>query len=436
MNNNEYFSHLKKFLAGGVHYNFQLPWEEKPTPFKEGQGSRLWDLEGNEYLDFYAKFGAMILGHNHPQYNQALKEMVDQIMAVNHCDLDVEVSELLVNHIPCAEKVRFGLSGTETVQNALRLARAHTEKNKFIRFIGHYNGNADNVLGGKMKDRDHPVPVEYKGDYKGTAGRADNIMENQSFLIPWNDIDFLEEVVEKYQDEIAAVLMEPVCINGGAIMPKEGYLQEVRDLCDEYGIVLIFDEIITGFRMGLSGAQGRFGVTPDLATFGKAIAGGGVPISVLTGKDEIMQLLVDKEVTHAGTFNGYPLGLAAIKATIEILSEDGAYEKMKKHTTEIHDILLAEADKLDIPLTIQGPTSCASYHCTEEEITKAEDWDSNTMLKDVIINTELAQEGILISTVSRIYPNLSINEQDVEFFKERVSAGLERAKKTFDEIYE
>jgi len=432
-----YFNNLKNYLPGGVHYNFRLPWEERPTPLKNGRGTRVYDLDGNEYMDFYAKFGAMILGHNHPRYNEALKESIERILAVNHCDIDEEVCELLVRHIPCADKVRFGLSGTEIVLNALRLARAYTGKNRFIRFIGHYNGNADNLLGGKMKSTEYPVPVDYKGDFRGTAGRAANIMEDQSFLIPWNDIDFLTEIVDKYHDDIAALLMEPVCINGGGIIPKPGYLEQVRELCDKYNIVLIFDEIITGFRMGLSGAQGYLNVIPDLSTFGKAIAGGGVPVSILAGKEEIMHLLEEKKVIHAGTFNGYPLGMAAVKATIEILSENNGknYQNMEKYTKQIHSILLEEAHKIGIPMVIQGPASCASYHCTDKEIESSSDWNYNIMFKDAVINSELAKVGILISTVSRIYSNISINEKDVEIFRERVPAGLMAAKSVFDEVY-
>lgn len=432
-----YFNNLKNFLPGGVHYNFRLPWEERPIPLKSGKGTRVYDLDGNVYVDFYAKFGAMILGHNHPGYNEALRESIERILAVNHCDIDEEVCELIVRHIPCADKVRFGLSGTEIVLNALRLARAYTGKNRFIRFTGHYNGNADNLLGGRMKSAEYPVPVDYKGDFRGTAGRAASIMEDQSFLIPWNDINFLTEVVDSYHDDIAAVLMEPVCINGGGIMPKPGYLEQVRELCDRYNIVLIFDEIITGFRMGLSGAQGYFNVTPDLSTFGKAIAGGGVPVSVLAGKKEIMALLEEKKVIHAGTFNGYPLGLVAVKTTIEILGENNGenYRNMEEYTKQIHAILLEEAHKVGIPMVIQGPANCASYHCTDRELTSSSDWNSNIMFKDAVINSALARVGILVSTVSRLYSNISVNGDDVEFFKERVPAGLMAAKKIFDEVY-
>lgn len=430
-----YYEKLKKILPGGVHYNFQLPWEEKPIPFKRGIGSRVWDLDNNEYLDFYAKFGSMILGHSNSKYNRALKNTIDKILAVNHCDIDVEVCELLVKHIPCAEMVRFGLSGTEIIQNAIRLARAYNGKNRFVRFLGHYHGNADNIMGGKIKNIEYPVPVDYKGDFKGTAGRADNILEDQSFLLPWNDIEVLKETLEKYQSEISAVIMEPVCINGGGIIPEPGYLEEVRNLCNRYNILLIFDEVITGFRMGLSGAQGYYDVIPDLAIYGKAVAGGGLPISVLAGRKEIMNLFSEKKVIHAGTFNGYPLGLTAIKATITILENKKLYDEMEENTEVIHKTMLDEANKLNIPMVIQGPIPCASYHCIDRELKSTEEYNGNIMLKDAIINTELAKAGILTSSISRIYSNISLNQEDVLFFKERIVKGLLGAKRILDEIY-
>lgn len=437
MKNHEYFQRLKQNLAGGVHYNFRtmLQKEETPIAFQIGKGSRLWDQEGNEYLDFFAKFGAMILGHDNSHYKATLKEYIDEALAVPSSHIDVEVAELVASCIPCAERIRFGLSGTEIVQNALRVARAHTKKDRFIRFIGHYHGNSDNIMGGTMKSSDHPVPMEVKGDPRCTAGRAEGIMEKQSFIIPWNDFAFLKEVVTKYENEIAAIIMEPVCINGGGIAPKEGYLQQVRELCDQTGIVLIFDEIITGFRMGISGAQGYYNVTPDLATFGKAIAGGALPVSVLAGKAKFMSLLEEQKVVHAGTFNGYTLGLAALKATLEVLKQDGIYENMVKHMSEIHNIFITEAQKFDIPLVIQGPVSCATYHVTDTELQRSEDMTTNIAIKDTIINKELRNQGIMVSPVSRIYPNISINQDDVEFFRMRVPAALERAKKTFDDIY-
>ncbi|GAE87602.1 aspartate aminotransferase family protein [Acetivibrio straminisolvens] len=432
----EYNLRVKKYLPGGVHYNFRLPWEETPIHFVKADGSRAWDMDGNEYLDLYARFGAMIVGHGNKEYNECLKETIDRVLSVSHCDMDAEALELIAKFIPSAEMIRFGLSGTEIVQNALRLARAWTGKNRFVRFIGHYHGNADNIMGGRAPKTGDPIPSDYVGDLKGTDGRAKDSMESQSYLIPWNNADILENLLKSKGHEIAAVITEPVCVNGGSVLPAPGYLKRVRELCDEYNVVLIFDEIITGFRMGLGGAQQEYGVTPDLTTLGKAIAGGGVPVSALVGKKEIMQLLVDKKVIHAGTFNGYPLGTAAVKATLEILSRNNgqAISQMNEKMVMIHEILKSEADNAGLPLVIQGPPGCASYHVCKDVLKNPEEYDFEIMSLDIILNNSLLKNGILVSSISRMYPNISLNEDDVEWFRERVRNAVIETKEIYDEI--
>lgn len=433
----KYHKRVKRILPGGVHYNFNFPWEETPIHYVNTKNSRVWDMDGKEYLDLYARFGAMIVGHGNEEYLEALRQVASRVLSVSHCDLDAEALELINKYVPSAEMVRFGVSGTEIVQNAIRVARAYTGRNRFVRFENHYHGNADNIMGGRTKKGELPIPSDYSGDTKGTAGRAKGILEEQSYLIPWNNIEVLEELLRNHGDEIAAIITEPVCVNGGSIMPKPGYLQRVRELCDDYGVVLIFDEIITGFRMGLGGAQKEFNVTPDLTTLGKAIAGGGVPVAALAGKREIMQLLVDKRVIHAGTFNGYPLGTAAIKATLEILSRDNGkvYQEMHTQMTKIHDIFRHEAEYVGLPLVVQGPTGCGAYHCCEKELQTPSEYTFDISSKDIILNTCLAKNGILVSTMSRLYPNILLNDEDVQWFKAHVRPALVEAKEIFDEIF-
>jgi glutamate-1-semialdehyde 2,1-aminomutase len=434
----EYSQRVRKRLPGGVHYNFRLPWEETPIHFARGQNSRLWDLDGNEYVDFYARFGAMIVGHNNAEYTEALKQMIDRTLLVSHCEIDEETLELIAKHVPSAEMIRFGTSGTEMVQIALRLARAYTKKNRFVRFSGHFHGSADNIMGGKAPRVGPPIPKDYLGDFKGTDGRAFDALESQSFLLPWNDPDALEEIVETYGDEIAAIITEPVCVNGGGIMPRPGYLEAMRTLCDRHHIVLIFDEMITGFRVGLGGAQGLFGVTPDLTTLGKALAGGGVPVAALVGRRSIMQMLVDKKVVHAGTFNGYPLGMAAVKATLEILQKDdgAALAAMGGTMDRIHAALVAEAARFEIPLVIQGPSNCASFHCTDKILENSDEYSYDIMLKDILLNNALSKYGVLISVISRMYPNITLNDSDVEFVRDRITSAMMDTKQIFEEIYE
>jgi len=220
-------------------------------------------------------------------------------------------------------------------------------------------------------------------------------------------------------------------------MPKEGYLQKMRELCDKYEILLIFDEIITGFRMGLGGAQKEFGVTPDITTLGKAIAGGGVPVSAMVGKKEVMQLLVDKKVIHAGTFNGYPLGTAAVKATLSILSrEDGScYSRTEEKISRIHKIFTDKAKEAGMPLIVQGPLFCGAFHCCEEELICPSQYDNDIMSRDIILNACMERNGILASSMSRLYPNVMLDNSDVEWFEEHIGGAISEAQEIFEEIY-
>jgi glutamate-1-semialdehyde aminotransferase len=428
---NENAMQVKKHLPGGVHYNFYDPQAklEKCIAFEKGRGARVWDLDGNEYLDLFCKFGALIVGHHNPRYNEALMDCINKVLAVDQCHLEREVCEMLARHIPCAEMVRFGLSGTESIQNAVRLARAYTGKEKFVRFIGHYHGNADNIMGGEVKDPRYPSPAPAGRRGFDTEGRDPEILQRQSFLIPWNDSRVLEELLSNYSREIAAVIMEPIAINGGGVLPKPGYLEAVRELCSRYQVVLIFDEVITGFRVGMSGAQGLFGVTPDLAVFGKAMAGGAMPVSAIVGKKEIMDLYAQQRVVHLGTFNGYPLGLAAVRATLQLLSEDqGCYDRMGSLNLEIAKSFVRAAKEAGIPLVVQGAPNALVFHVREKPVENMVN-DQADAQSDGLVTLLAREHGILFSYVSRIYPNLLLTEEDVAFFRERIGEVLFAAKK-------
>lgn len=419
---NEYNKKLKTVLAGGVHYSFRMPWEAKQIHFVKGKGTRAWDMDGNEYLDFFSKFGANILGHNNSQYNESIIKALEKISSTNLSDIEYEVAEMICKYVASAEMVRFSLSGTEAVQNALRLARGYTKKNKFIRFFIHYHGNADNILGGKVGDLSNPVPVEFQGDFNDTEGKAEHILQEQSFLLPWNDLNALDYVITNHHNEIAAIIMEPICINGGGVMPNPGYLEGVRQLCDKYGVVLIFDEMITGFRVGLGGAQQLFGVTPDITTLGKAMAGGALPVSAIVGKREIMKLYEDRKVTHGGTFNGYPLGMTAVKSTLEILSEDNGkcYESMNNHMERIHNIFLNVAQENGISFEMKGANACGVYHLVQEEENISPKERMIAQYINKFVSEAMVENGILISNLNRFYGNISVNDEDVNLFEQRI----------------
>lgn len=307
-------------LAGGVASEFRKFSQPHPLFYDRGQGSRLWDVDGNEYLDFTLSQGPLIVGHSHPHVLERVREYSEkgQIFAGQHI-MELELAEKLQQLIPSAELLRFSLSGSESDHMALRLARGATGRPKFVRFEGHYHGWFDNVAPGIL------------GENAWTGGLPDNINQ-EMILLPWNDLEAVEKTVAQRHEEIAAIITEPVMCNTGCIPPKPGFLEGLREICDRYKIVFILDEVITGFRLGMGGAQRFFNITPDLSIFGKAMAS-GYPISILCGKREahgkpLMQLVADGKVIHAGTMNSGNPCIAAAMGTIEVLERDNTHEKL------------------------------------------------------------------------------------------------------------
>jgi glutamate-1-semialdehyde 2,1-aminomutase len=405
----------------GQHSN--LPGYElfRPIYIERGQGMHLWDVDGNEYLDFMAGLGAGVLGYGNPEFLDAVKAQLDTLYyldAARRNPLEVELAERLTRHIPCADQVRYLLSGTEAVQLVIRLARAYTGRNLFVRFDGHYHGWLDNVLGGNVNtDVDGPpYGFEREGDIFRTHGRDPQALR-QSFKIPWNDLDIFERVMEKYGEQIALVIMEPVNCNGGSCWPKPGYLERVRELCTQYGVVLCFDEIITGFRMGLGGAQGVLGVTPDLATFGKGVAG-GIPLSVVAGKASIMRLLVERKVVGAGTFNGYPLGVAASVATLKILERDNGafYKRWDANQARLVSGLKEIAQRRGIPMLLQEVRGCIFYQFTDLPVAhNMGEWMAVAdHARQERLRKALFENGVLILFRGRWFISGAITEQDAD----------------------
>ena len=413
-------------IPGGYHSNFRKKESGPPIYFVRGKKGRLWDMDGNEYLDLYAKSGAMFLGHSNPQYKKIFFQP-ETFMAADYVSHSVKAAETVLKHFDGFDMIRFCLSGNEAVQNVLRLARAYTGKNKFIRFQGHFHGTADNVLGGITKDSCSYTPVsDEENDIFYTKGRAEGILQNQSFLLPWNDICVLKKVVEKYKNEIAAVIMEPINLNGGGIMPRKDYLQQVREICSKNHILLIFDEVITGIRMGLGGAQKELGIRPDIIILGKALGGGYLPVSAFIAPHKIMDEYKTYRVVHGGTFNAYPLSMLAITAVYDILEHDekNTFHKLQKKSTELHKIFIELSKKVGLPLVIQGPATCSSYHVSEKELTSYEEMDQKIKTKNAVLKNCLQKYGILTAYTSRIYTNITLSDCDIDFFEKRAYAAL------------
>jgi glutamate-1-semialdehyde 2,1-aminomutase len=360
----------KQSLPGGVSSPFRA---KAPVPLylESGSGPRLRDVDGNEYVDYALAWGPLILGHRHPKLVEAVRSAAAKphIYGAQH-DLEYLVAEKVQAMVPCAERVIFTSSGSEAVQAALRLARAHTGRNLVLKFEGHYHGWMDSVLLSYHPSAEQLGPLDGARGVPGSKGQPPNAAENV-IVAPWNDLSRVEALFARYKGSIAAVITEPVLCNSGSLMPEPGYLQGLRELATANGAALIFDEIITGFRIAPGGAQSRFGVVPDLATFGKAM-GGGLPLSAIAGRREIMQLL-GGDVAFGGTFNGNPISLAGADATLEeIAREDGA---LLRHANRMGDELAAglrsAAKAAGVPLTITGFGAAFSVHFTGEERLKS-----------------------------------------------------------------
>jgi glutamate-1-semialdehyde 2,1-aminomutase len=302
------------YVAGGVNSGFRTGVRPNPLVFTSASGCKLVDVDGNILTDYFLGMGPMLLGHSPKEVIDAAKRQLDvSLLVAGQTQLEYVAARLITEMVPSAELVRFSSSGAEAVQAALRTARAATNRWKIIKFEGHYHGWFDNVYWSVAPDPTlagdslHPIPVA------GTQGQetGENLV-----VLPWNNIAVIEEQLKN--GDIAGIIMEPIMFNSGGILPLPGYLEQVRELCTKYGTVLIFDEVITGFRVSVGGAQGALGVTPDLTILGKALAN-GFAVAAIVGKKEFMDVIGSGKAMHGGTYNTQSVSMAATVATLELI---------------------------------------------------------------------------------------------------------------------
>jgi len=328
----EWFERAQKSLVEGVNSPSRGASVFTPGPImlERGKGSRVWDIDGNEYTDFMMSFGALIHGHANPVI---VKTVCDAMAEGSHfaaaTSAETEAAERLRRMVPSAEVVRFTNTGSEATMLALRLARAHTGRNKFLKFEGHYHGWYDpyllNAHGHSPKELGTPENPARIPDSEGVPlSTFDDVV-----LAPWNDVSALERILKAHGSELAAMITEPIMANMGCILPRDGYLQRLRELTREYGALLILDEVVTGFRYAPGGCQEYYGVEPDISTFGKAL-GAGFPVGAVSGPRSILERMQwsDKMVLHYGTFNGHRLTMKVVAANLDLLSAPDTYRKL------------------------------------------------------------------------------------------------------------
>src|SRR5664280_938979 len=385
MKSEELFNESKKFLPGGVDSPVRA---YKPYPFfaKYAKGSKIVDVDGKSYIDYCLAYGPMVLGHANPD---VMAEVITQLKRGSAYGVptenEIELAKLVVKKVPCAEMIRFVNSGTEATMSAIRLARATKNKKKIIKFEGAYHGAHDYVL---------------VRSGSGAAGLPDSpgVPEEttkNTILIPFNDEEAVLELIKNEKNSIAAIIIEPIMGNVGFIPPMRGYLEFLRSITAENGIILIFDEVITGFRIAAGGAQEHFGVTPDLVTFGK-ILGGGFPIGALSGKKELMEMIAPSgNVYQAGTFNGNPVSITAGLTTLKLL-DDSFYSKMNLKGNSlregIEDILVDNG----LNYQVAGLSSMFQVYLTEREVWNYEDAKTAQTNKFSVYFQTLLKKGVFI----------------------------------------
>jgi glutamate-1-semialdehyde 2,1-aminomutase len=349
------YAAARDHLAGGVSAAARIHASlGRPFMTARGEGGRVYDVDGKAYIDLNTSNGATLLGHGHPAVRRAIEHALDLgILCAHETAYQSQVARKISELVPCAELVRFTTSGTETTWYALRTARAFTGKARVVKFEGHFHGYNDYLGYSAWPPLDRAGPVDTPIAYVESGGIP---AELQQFVIvlPWNDTEALERTLRAHGHEIAAVIMEPINYNSGAILPRPGYLEAARRLTREHGVLLIFDEILSGFRTGSSCAQGYFGVTPDLCTLGKAL-GGGTPLSAFAGRREVMDAVSPTgAAVHSGTFNAHLISLLAADAFLDEIGQPAFWSNLEQLENAFYPAVREAFERAGLPVWVQA----------------------------------------------------------------------------------
>ncbi|QTH44089.1 glutamate-1-semialdehyde 2,1-aminomutase [Cohnella sp. LGH] len=396
------FERAKRFIPGGVNSPVRAFKSVGLTPLviDKGEGSRITDIDGQTYIDYVLSWGPLIAGHAHPEVVEAIKRTAEKGTSFGApTELETLMAELVCERVPSVEIVRMVNSGTEATMSALRLARGYTKRSKILKFEGSYHGHADSLL---IK----------AGSGVATLGLPDSpgvpeSVASHTLTVPYNDLDSAKLAFERYGEEIAAVIVEPVAGNMGVVPPLPGFLSGLRELTTQYGGLLIFDEVMTGFRVDLNCAQGLYGVTPDLTCLGKVI-GGGLPVGAYGGKREIMEHMAPVgPIYQAGTLSGNPLAMAAGYTTLKLMTPE-AYQLLERLSGRLQVGLQRNADQLGVPMTINrvGSMVCPFFtdkHVINYDIAKTADTQRfrnvfRSLLDNGVNIAPSPFEGLFVST--------------------------------------
>ncbi|RMA97780.1 glutamate-1-semialdehyde 2,1-aminomutase [Hydrogenothermus marinus] len=405
------FKEAQKYLVGGVNSPVRAfkSIGIEPIFIEKAKGSRVWDVDGNEYIDYVLSWGPLILGHANDQIINAIKQVSNYGTSFGApTELEIEMAKAVVEAVPSIEMVRFVNSGTEATMSAIRLARGYTGKKKIIKFEGCYHGHGDSLLvsaGSGVATLGIP----------GTPGIPEELAK-LTIVLPYNDIDAVEEAFKKYGDDIACVIIEPVAGNMGTIAPSKEYHQRLREITKEYNSLLIWDEVMTGFRLALGGAQELYGIEPDLTTLGKVI-GAGLPVGAYGGKAEIMKYVAPEgPVYQAGTLSGNPLAMVAGLRQLEILKEKNPYPDLEEKGKRLEEGIKQLIEKYNIKATVNRVGSMMTIFFTDKEVKNFEDAKSSDLETFNKFYISMLEKGIYLapSQFEASFLSTAHSDEDIE----------------------
>ncbi|WP_342415428.1 glutamate-1-semialdehyde 2,1-aminomutase [Paenibacillus sp. FSL R10-2782] len=400
------------FIPGGVNSPVRAFSSVGLTPvvLKKGYGSHVTDIDGNEFIDYIGSWGPLILGHAHASVVEAIQSTALKGTSLGlTTEIEIKMAKIICESIPSVEMVRMVNSGTEATMSALRLAKGVTKRNLIVKFSGGYHGHADELLA------DSGSGILTLG-IQGRTSRDPHHVERNTLSLPYNDLDYVFRTFEKYGKDIAAIIVEPIAGNMGVVPPKLGFLKGLREVTQQFGSLLIFDEIMTGFRVGLQGAQGLYGITPDITCLGKVI-GGGLPVGAYGGRREIMEYVAPVgPVYQAGTLSGNPIAMAAGYTTLKLLSQPGVYDELERKASLLEEGFLKNAEKIGISLKVNRVGSMLCSYFSDGEVVDFETVNSSNLQLFKSYYAALLNQGILAapSPYEALFVSAAHSDRDIE----------------------
>lgn len=419
----EAFKEASKLMPGGVNSPVRAFKSVNMDPIfmERGKGSKIYDIDGNEYIDYVLSWGPLILGHTNDRVVESIKKVAEMGTSFGApTEIENELAKLVIERVPSIEMVRMVSSGTEATMSALRLARGYTGRNKIMKFEGCYHGHGDSLL---IKAGSGVATL----GLPDSPGVPEGVAKN-TITVPYNDLESVRYAFEQYGDDIAGVIVEPVAGNMGVVPPQPGFLEGLREITEQNGSLLIFDEVMTGFRVGYNCAQGYFNVTPDITCLGKVI-GGGLPVGAYGSKAEIMkQIAPSGPIYQAGTLSGNPLAMTAGFETLSQLTPD-SYKEFERKADRLEEGLKAAAEKYDIPHTINRAGSMIGFFFTNEDVINYEKAKTSNLEYFAEYYREMANQGVFLppSQFEGLFLSTAHTDEDIE-------KTIEAAEKAFSKL--